>query len=153
MQQVGSAIGIAVIGVLFFGFLGSNADSSSASAVPALRQQLAAAHVPGQQVDGIVRGFTTCFHDKANEKDPQATPASCTAVQRHVQSSPAPADVKQRVKAAVLEQALPTARSDDFNHALRQSLFWQIGVFALSFVLVMALPKVKPESTGPGVAA
>jgi EmrB/QacA subfamily drug resistance transporter len=153
MQQVGAAIGIAVIGVLFFGFLGSNADNSSATAVPGLRQQLAAAHVPGQQVNGIVTGFTTCFHDKANEKDPQATPASCAAIQRKVAQSPAPEKVKKQVQAAVLQKALPAARSDDFNHALRQSLFWQLGVFAMSFVLVLALPKVKPENAGPGVAA
>ena len=153
MQQVGAAIGIAVIGVLFFGFLGSHADSSSATAVPVLRQQLTAAHVPGPQADTIVRGFTTCFHDKANEKDPQATPPSCAAIQRQVQSSPAPESVKKQVQGAVLGSALPAARSDDFNHSLRRSLYWQLGVFVVSLALVMALPKVKPDTMGPAVAA
>ncbi|HVU92687.1 MAG TPA: MFS transporter, partial [Jatrophihabitans sp.] len=45
-QQVGAALGIAIVGVLFFGLLGSNASRATADVTPALQRNLAAAHVP-----------------------------------------------------------------------------------------------------------
>jgi MFS family permease len=45
-QQVGAAIGIAAVGVIFFGLIGHNAGASSSSVLPALRTNLTAAGLP-----------------------------------------------------------------------------------------------------------
>jgi hypothetical protein len=38
---------------------------------------------------------------------------------------------------------MPQARRHDFSRTLQQALAWQLGVFALSFLLVLALPRVR----------
>lgn len=152
MQQIGAALGIAVIGIIFFGLLRTGGTSSVDVAIPQLRTQLAAAGLPTAASNQVVAGFTTCFHDRVSSKDPSATPASCTRIEQQVAKSPAPAEVKKKVESAVLNQAVPHARKKDFVHAFQDSLFWQIGILVLCALLVLALPKVKPTSTIPAAA-
>ncbi|HEU5267260.1 MAG TPA: MFS transporter [Jatrophihabitans sp.] len=146
-QQVGAALGVAIVGVLFFGLLGSNAERSTAAVTPALQVRLAAAHIPAPQRDAIVHGFDTCFTDRAHAKDPAALPQSCRDLQERAAALPAP--VRARVSDAVLGHALPDARRHNFSRSLQQSLSWQLGVFGASFLLVLALPRVR----GANVAA
>jgi MFS family permease len=54
-QQVGGAIGVAVIGVIFFGQLSSAAPNSFASAEPALRQTLTAQQANAANFDHAFR--------------------------------------------------------------------------------------------------
>lgn len=149
-QQVGASVGIAVIGIIFAGLLGSNALHSVGTTTPALHSDLAAAGLTRPQSDQVTAGLRTCFKDKATQKDLTATPASCTALQRSTADSPAPAEVKEKVRAAVLGKALPESRKADFSRSFQQALFWQLAVFSVSFLLVLTLPRVKVESTLPG---
>lgn len=142
-QQVGAAIGIAAVGVIFFGLIGANASASAASVVPSLRGYLAAAGLPAPVQRQVVTGFRTCFDDRAHAKDPAAVPASCAAIQRQIAASPAPAQVKADVAAAVQDSAVPAARRYDFEHSMRSALDWQLGVFLLALLLVARLPRVK----------
>lgn len=149
-QQVGAALGIAVAGVLFFGLLGHNAGGAVTAVTPALQQQLTSAHVPAGQRHEVLAGFTTCFTDRAHATDPSATPPSCATMASHAAAAPAP--VRDVVERATLGGALPQARRNDFSRSLQQALGWQIGVFALSFLLVLALPRVRGTdiATVPG---
>jgi EmrB/QacA subfamily drug resistance transporter len=149
-QQAGAALGIAVAGVIFFGLLGHNAGGATAAVTPALQQQLTSAHVPAGQRHEVLAGFTTCFSDRAHATDPSATPASCASMAGQAASAPAP--LRDAVERATLGQALPQARENDFSRSLQQALGWQIGVFALSFLLVLALPRVRGTdiATVPG---
>jgi hypothetical protein len=143
-QQVGAALGIAIVGVLFFGLLGSNGAHAAGQVTPALQQRLSAAHVPATAQRQVVDGFDSCFHDRTHAKDPAAVPASCTALQQ--QAANAPSAMRAAVLDAVLNHAVPDARRHDFSRTLQQALGWQLGVFALSFLLVLALPRVQPSS-------
>ncbi|NKQ25311.1 MFS transporter [Streptomyces galbus] len=145
VQQVGIAIGIAVAGILFYGLLGSNADGASDTAVPRLRSDLAAAGVPQDRQGQITQGFRTCFHDKMNQKDLTRTPASCARINKELATDPMPADVKHKVQNAVLAKAVPEARKANFSDSFEQVVYWQIGCFGLSCLLVLALPKIRPE--------
>lgn len=109
-QQGGAALGIAVVGVFFFGLLGLNADASSASALPQLRLELTVAGVPAAQQRLITSEFRACFSARARAKDPSEEPAACAAAMRKLGDSPAPAPVKARVQAAVLGHAIPAGR-------------------------------------------
>ena len=148
-QQVGAAVGIAVVGVIFFGLLGSNSAQATASATPQLRAGLAAAGVPAAARQDIVSGFRTCFSDRAHSKDPASEPASCADVRSRVMHGPLPAPVKEKVVAAVQGTAAPAALRTDFDHTLRTVLWWQVAVFALALVLVSRLPKVRLGGEGP----
>ncbi|HEY5985155.1 MAG TPA: MFS transporter [Streptosporangiaceae bacterium] len=152
-QQVGAAAGIAIVGLILFGQLGGNANSSAALAVPALHARLAAAGLPAPAADQVVAGFRTCFHDRANQNDPTAIPASCRRIEQQVAAAPAPPAIKARVASAVTGQAVPLARKDDFTRSLQHTLLlWQIPAFLFSGLLVFALPKVRPATTIPGGA-
>jgi hypothetical protein len=152
-QQVGAAAGIAIAGIIFFGQLGTNAGSAASAAVPALSTRLAAAGLPARDAGAVVAGFRTCFHDRASQNDPTATPASCRRIQQQVAAAPAPPPVKEAVAAAVTGRAVPLARKDDFTRSLQHTLLlWQVPAFLLTGLLVFALPKVKPSATVPGGA-
>jgi EmrB/QacA subfamily drug resistance transporter len=150
-QQVGAALGIAIVGVIFFGLLGLNATSSSASAAPQLRTELTAAGVPAAGQQQITSGFQACFSARAHAKDPSAEPAICAATLREIAASPAPAPVKAKVEAAVQLHAVPRARLADFTRSMRTTLWWQIAVFTLALLLSSQLPKVRLDDAGPMV--
>jgi EmrB/QacA subfamily drug resistance transporter len=149
VQQVGAALGIAVVGVFFFGLLGANASSSSASAVPQLRHELTVAGVPAAQQPVIITKFDACFSARAHATDPSSTPAVCAQTERQLAASPAPAAVKTAVATAINSGAVPAARLDDFTQSMRVTLWWQVGVFALALILASRLPKVRLDSDGP----
>jgi hypothetical protein len=146
VQQVGAALGIAVVGVIFFGLLGTNASTSSASAVPQLRTELTVAGVPQQQQPLIVARFDACFAARAHSTDPSATPALCEQTARQLAASPAPASVKSAVAAAIDDHAVPAARLDDFTQSMRSTLWWQVAVFALALILAGRLPRVRLDT-------
>ena len=152
-QQVGAALGIAAVGVIFFGLLGVNAGSSSASALPRLRHELTVAGVPASGQRQVIGGFQTCFSARAHAKDPSAEPAICAAIDRQIAAGPAPEAVKARVAAAVQLRAVPAARLADFTRSMRTTLWWQIAVFALTLLLSSRLPKVRLDDAGPMVGA
>ena len=147
-QQVGAALGIAIVGVIFFGLLGTNANSSATSALPALRHELTVAGVPAAEQSFITGRFEACFSARAHEKDPTATPAICAQTLSDIAAIPAPASVKSAVTAAVEVRAVPAARLDDFTRTMRTTLWWQVAVFALALLLSACLPKVRLDA-GP----
>ncbi len=77
VQQIASAVGVAIIGVLFFGVLAHHAPAVSANLTPNLQQRLAAAPLPAAMVNATVADFRTCADDRARSRDPTITPASC----------------------------------------------------------------------------
>lgn len=150
-QQVGAAIGIAVVGVIFFGLLGHNASGSIDSVTPRLRAELTTAALPAAAQQQVLHGFQVCFTDRAHAKDPAAEPASCAAIRTQIAQSPAPAAVKAQVGTAVQAHAVPGARLADFERSMRTTLWWQIAVFTLTLALVARLPRVRLDAEGPMV--
>jgi EmrB/QacA subfamily drug resistance transporter len=145
-QQVGAALGIAAVGVIFFGLLGLNAGTSSASALPGLRADFVAARVPAPQQQMITGDFQVCFSARAHATDPSAQPPACAAAAAALASSPAPPPVKARVEAAVQGDALPAARLDDFTRSMRTTLWWQLAAFAIALALSSRLPWVRLDA-------
>src|SRR6202051_4718611 len=69
-QQLGGAIGVAVVGVVFFGLLSSRATDAVATVTPQLHSQLAAAQLPAPVADAAISKFTTCFEEQASWSSP-----------------------------------------------------------------------------------
>ena len=129
--QLGASIGVAVIGVIFFGMLGSQSGSAAAAVSPQLRAGLAAAHVPAPLTSRITSQFGDCLHARLVAADPTATPAAC----RLPSGQLVPASVTH-----VLSRVGATAVRTDFAAALTRTLWFQVGVFGASFALMVALP-------------
>ncbi|RVX44146.1 EmrB/QacA subfamily drug resistance transporter [Nonomuraea polychroma] len=134
IQQAGGALGIALVGLIFFGSVSGGAQSVAESVTPQIRTALEAAGAPGPSIDEATRGFVRCFVDRAEEKDPTAVPASCKEAQSPQQGVP-----------AAVEQAFTKAaddgRADLFNQAMTNAALYNGGIFVLTFLLVFLLPR------------
>jgi EmrB/QacA subfamily drug resistance transporter len=129
--QLGNSIGIAVIGVIFFGMLGSQSGPAASAVAPALRSGIVATGVPAAYTGQIEAKFAACLHDRLVAADPTATPAACRL--------PA-GEVLPPAAHQVLAQVGGAAVRDDFAASLVRTLWFQVGVFLLSFLLMLALP-------------
>jgi EmrB/QacA subfamily drug resistance transporter len=145
VQQVGGAVGVALIGVIFFGLLGSQAAAVADDVIPGLQRDLQAAGLPPAVTQQLAAGFRTCFEDRANAKDPSAVPASCARAQAQGQSQPQ--------LAQVVGAAADSARRQNFSQAFQRTLLFEIGVFLASFLLVFLLPQARGEEVGHPEAA
>jgi len=109
--QLGNSIGIALIGVIFFGIV--------------------AAGLPAAYTGQIETRFRACLHDRLVAADPTVTPAACRLPAGEV-LPPAAHRVLAQVGGAAVRQ--------DFAASLVRTLWFQVGAFLLSFLLMLALP-------------
>ncbi len=142
--QLGASVGIAVIGVIFFGILGSQSGPAASAVTPALRTGLAAAEVPAQYSGRIVTQFRICLHDQLVAADPTVTPAAC---------KPAAGEVPSPAASRALAAAGSSAVHRDFAASLQRTLWFQVGVFLLSFLLMLVLPARSGRRSAAGEAA
>lgn len=131
-QQLGGAIGVAVVGVVFFGLLSSRAADSIATVTPQLQSQLAAANLPAPAAQAAISHFTVCFKEQASSSDPSAPIPGCTTAG----SGPA---------AAAFAGAAQTALGRDFVSSVERILFFNVGFWALTGLLSMLLPRARPH--------
>jgi EmrB/QacA subfamily drug resistance transporter len=131
-QQVGGAVGVAVIGVVFFGLLASQAAGVAGEVAPRLRAELQAAGLPAAAAGQVEAGFRTCFQDRAEAKDPSAVPASCAQAQAQAQG-------QDRV-GQVVGTIADSARRQSFSEAFQRTLLVEVAVFLACFLLVFLLP-------------
>jgi MFS family permease len=139
LQQVGGAVGVAVIGVIFFGLLGSHSTSVARAYSPGLQRALIRQHVPAPVAGNIARQFERCFHDRSSEKDPTVVPPSCKF---NGPSNPA--------VARILLQTRVAARERNFSDSFDWSLLFNIGLWSATLLLLFALPH-RSQAFGEGV--
>ena len=135
VQQLGGAVGVALIGVIFFGLLGSHAGAVGADLAPGLEHSLESSGVPAAVSRQVVAGFETCFEDRSSAKDPSDVPASCQRAQAQSGSQPQVG----RVVAATAD----SARRQNFSDALQRTLLFEVAVFLTCFLLVFLLPPTR----------
>ena len=135
VQQLGGAVGVAVIGGIFFGFVSSNAVASAQKSEAAIRQELTAMHAPRPVQERIIKGFEQCFADRADQKDPSIVPESCQVYQD------APRQSVYAKVGDILQQAGLRANGENFAQTFRHTLYFHIGIYLLTFLSVFLLPK------------
>jgi len=144
--QLGASIGVAVIGVIFFGLLGAQSGPAATAVGPQLRGTLTAGGLPRAATTPVVAAFRGCLHDRLVSTDPSATPASCRASQAASQLPP-------RVTHAIAAIGR-RATGIDFAASVWRTLMFQVAVFLASFALMLALPPMRRrERAAPADAA
>jgi EmrB/QacA subfamily drug resistance transporter len=133
-QQLGGAIGVAVVGVVFFGLLTSRAPDAVSGVTPQLRAQLAAEHLPPNAIDSAVAQFTRCFEQRVSSSDPTQDIPGCPSVARGAPSTPT---------SAAFASAASQALAQDFVSSDKRILFFNIGFWGLTGVLSLLLPRVR----------
>jgi hypothetical protein len=135
--QLGNSIGIALIGVIFFGLLGTQSANAARTVAPQLRAGLTAVHVPAAVVNRIEAQFGDCLHARLVASDPTVTPAACRLT---LPAGTGPAALPAAAR-GVLATTGATAVRHDFTAALERTLWFQVAVFLASFLLMLALPR------------
>ncbi|GAA1803546.1 MFS transporter [Actinomadura chokoriensis] len=140
VQQLGSALGAAVLGTIFFGLLGGHVAAAADDGASALRRDLAAVSVPAAQQERIADGLRDCGHDRATAKDSAAVPASCHRLQDDVRAAIAAAPQSApAVQKAVAEAGEHSAKAG-FSDAMKITLWVEVGLLGLSFLATFLLP-------------
>jgi hypothetical protein len=132
--QAGNAVGVAVLGVVFFGLLSGNAAAAARHSVPQFREQLRHAAVARPAADALERSLVTCFSDQASAKDPGTFQPSCGALLSQAQRAGGPKAV------GLVGRTLAGTRQQHFCDSLRTSLYYEVAVLGLVFLLVFLLP-------------
>jgi EmrB/QacA subfamily drug resistance transporter len=137
VSQLGGAIGIAVVGVIFFGHLTSNAPTSFAGVEPQIRSELTAQMVPAQLQDPILKDIKTCYVDRTSQKDASLTPDSC----RVLETAPATQTPGSKKLSEVIVTATKKAASDNFTNAFTVTMIYALSLVGVTFLLSFLLPK------------
>ncbi|MDB5167618.1 MAG: drug resistance transporter, EmrB/QacA subfamily [Candidatus Saccharibacteria bacterium] len=133
VQQVGGAIGIAIIGVIYFGQLSSGSAVHFDAVKPQIQSQLAAAHVPAATQTAIIDGTKTCFVDRSQEKDSTVVPASCKVLSNSPQTS--------SQLTTIITNGVRKANAINFQYAFRWAIVFEVIIIAATICLSFLLPK------------
>jgi hypothetical protein len=132
VNQLGTSLGVAVLGTLFFSVAGGQAHHQfDTAAAPGLHATLTAQGVTGSERGAIVARVRACVTDRENETDPDVVPASC----RTAGQPAAPA-----VTRAIATAATVTHQRDAVTAAER-TLLATTALVGLAFALGFALPR------------
>ena len=144
-QQLGGAVGVAVVGVVFFSLLNSQANTVATGVTSQLSSQLSAAGQPPQQVNAEVAQFTQCFDKRAASSDPTQPVPGCPL-------SASGANSTNPVTRAFASAAkLAVAR--DYVTTIQATLFINVGLWSATAILATLLPRRKAEAGVPAAAA
>ncbi len=139
-QQIGGAIGVAIVGVVFFGLLGSQAQVSVESVRADLVADLTEIGVPPSQLPKVTTNFESCFVDRSNSKDLAAVPESCqrgeAALAKNESADP---ESVNAVRAAMQKRGVE-ANQRNFTRTMEGTLLFQLGALVVIFFLSFALP-------------
>jgi predicted MFS family arabinose efflux permease len=135
-QRLGNALGVAIVGVALFGSLAAYAEQAASEAAPQLRTELTAAFGSAEHADIAMVEFVPCFALQAKADDPTVVIHGCE------HPAPVPGDP---VDEAFLS-AVDTAMKLNFTQAMQSAALYALGAMAATFLLVFALPSVKPQA-------
>ncbi len=132
VQQVGTAIGVAACGLVFFWLLASSAPNAVDSAVSGLRSDLVSAGASTQQADTVERRFRSCFQERMRVALPVDDVAEC-----------ATADVSGQSPALTKTTAVHAANAtrDGYRQTMERVLLYQVALFALAILASFWLPR------------
>ncbi|MFN2540252.1 MAG: MFS transporter [Mycobacteriales bacterium] len=123
-QQIGGALGVAVIGIIFFGLLSGHATAAATDA---------GTRLPAAVPASVVGRFERCFVTQTQSPDPSITPEGCEVP-----------DGTPRELAHAFAAAADHGRRVDFLYSFERTLIYEVGVFLLAALLIGFLPTVDP---------
>jgi hypothetical protein len=147
IQQLGAAIGVALIGVVFFGQLTANSNTSFTNVESDIRTHLTDAGVPAQMQSPIIEGVKACYKDRAAQKDTSETPESCKKFEDNNQ----PQTEQSKKLASIIEDGVKEANANNFIHAFGAGVIYQTVLIGITFILSFMLPRhIRPEAMQQG---
>jgi len=136
VQQLGGAIGIALVGVVFFGQLTTNASASFESVEPGIRSTLIAQHVtavPAQ--DQIIKSVKDCYVDRTNQKDASVTPESCKGFETTA------TDPTSKAIGQSITDATKKAAATNFASGFQSTIIYAVSLIGVIFLMSFIFPR------------
>ena len=133
-QQLGGAVGVAIVGVVFFGLLSSRAGTAAAAVTPRLRGQLVSAGLPVPAATTAVGTFVSCFEGQLSSSDPTQPAPGCSR-----RSAPPPVG-------RAFASAGQAAAAEDFVSSVQRTLLFNVALWSLVTVLAVFLPRTRPQA-------
>lgn len=131
MQQIAGALGVAIIGLIFFTLLARGAAGVADGLIPALRQELTAMMLTQGEREAALGDFRDCARDRAAERDAANTPTSCTR----------PTLTGQSTASGPLGAGLAVASARSYAGAFVGAVGVAIGILALAAGCLAAMPR------------
>lgn len=126
MQQLGLALGIALVSVLFFLPLASQAESAAADAGPDIRVALQSAGVAQEDLDATATTFRDCVAAASGTSGSDCVPA---AARGNAEAT------------AGLEKVRAETAGDSFTHAFKIAVIGSMAVSVATLLMSFALPR------------
>lgn len=139
LEQLGGAIGIAFIGVIFFGQISHNAAVSfDDTAAASIKTAVTKAGIPDEVATQIVDASKTCYIDRNNQKDFAETPESCTKLEQNSGSdkNPVMAEIGKTIEKSVLD-----ANAKNFTTAYHAALIYAWILAGITLILSFMFPR------------
>lgn len=143
IQQVGSAVGVAILGSIFFGQITQGAPAAFDQETPALQHSLTTQHVSTADQQQIIANARLCFTDRSSQKDGSVIPASCVASLKTT-----PTSVEKTLETTI-ETASKSANAHNFANAYNASTIFMLAILAVLVGLSFTLPaqfKLVPQA-------
>jgi EmrB/QacA subfamily drug resistance transporter len=134
VQQVGGAIGVALIGVVFFGQLSEAAPASFAKFEPMLQNVLVSEHIPAAAESNMLSNIKSCFVDRSKEQDSSVNPPSCSQPTSDQMAT-------SKTVASAIQNTSLEANARNFTNAFRWSILYTLCLLALTCGLTFFLPE------------
>jgi EmrB/QacA subfamily drug resistance transporter len=140
IQQVGMALGVGLVGVVFFTVLANDSGRGVDAVTPSVHEQLSAVGVPASDQDRIIAGLRACVHDRSAATDPTKVPASCQL------GSAQPGARSAGQAQELLTRAGVQANAHNFSRTFSITLWYAVGILIVVFLGLFALPRrVRPR--------
>jgi EmrB/QacA subfamily drug resistance transporter len=137
VQQLGGAIGIAAIGVIFFGQLTNNASASFDAAAPTIRDSISKIGLPAPAQDKLIADVKTCYVDRTKQKDSTLVPESCKQFETKPENeTPASKAIGESITSTVKQ-----ANADNFVSGFDKVVVYAAVLLGVSFLLSFLLPR------------
>jgi EmrB/QacA subfamily drug resistance transporter len=136
-QQAGMALGVVLVGVIFFNLLASGSGHGVGAVTPNLRSELAAVGIPAPGQSKIIADFRACVHDRSAATNPTRVPASCQT--RSVRATLPPAQRAQLP--TLLTRAGQQANAHNFARTFSATLWYAAAFLLVVFLGLFALPR------------
>lgn len=131
--QVGTALGITLLGVIFFGRLEVNGTAQAEQLASDVRTAAVAAGTGEVHATELASAFAECFSDRFADNELHSVPPSCDEAGRLVSDH---ADLGKAITGEVDRH-----RGEVFTRSFAESLLYDVGVFGASLALIFFLPK------------
>ncbi|WP_024805190.1 MFS transporter [Nocardia sp. BMG51109] len=129
-QQLGIALGVALVGIVFFTQLDHDSARGADEAAARVQAELAATGLPGPVQTEIADGFRACVRDRSAQVDPTEEPEICRG-----------AAVDDPSVTRVLTEAGEHAKAINFANTFRYTLWYGAGIMLLLSFGFLALPR------------